>query len=394
MKNTVVYIDYNFEDSKYKNRPENGNAYYTYGFGSLYARQFKKGNPNWEVQCWKADKYAKSDSAIDVDGVKHIVFPAIKIPRAGFFSNSLMKHAKQHLSKNPRTVFNVSSFDHLLHYQISKLGNRCPVFVQHHGESPAKHKLKTATGIKNLYWKVWEFIESKAFSRTEMLYLLDGDAANYLPIEKNKFKVRTTGVDAELFSPTDKLAAKELLRLKPELSYLIFIGRLNASKRADMLIDVFQRLQKEIPSIGLIIGGCQESDPLYTKAKNAGAVITGMIPQNEVSLWLSAADVYSLPLLDTAHEFGGIGMLPVQAMLCKTPAVGSTIKCFPENKRNEIGIFTQTEDELYEAIKSILMKKRVFPNTRETALNQYAWSSIVLKTAEDYVVALDLKCRD
>ena len=394
MNNSVVYIDYNFEDSKYKNKPEDGNAYYTFGFGSLYARQFKKENSNWEVQCWKADKYAKSSSAIDVDGVKHIIFPAIKIPRAGFISSFLMKHAKQYLNENPRTVFNVSSFDHLLHYQISSLGNRCPVFVQHHGESPAKHKLKTSTGIKNLYWKVWKLIEKKAFSRTYMVYLLDGVAADYLPIEKNKFKVRTTGVDAEMFVPSDKLVAKELLKLKPELSYLIFIGRLNASKRADMLIDVFLRLQKEIPLLGLIIGGCQESDPLYKKAKNAGAVITGMIPQDEVSLWLSAADVYSLPLLDTAHVFGGIGMLPVQAMLCNTPAVGSTIKCFPENKRNETGIFTQTEDELYEAIKSILFKKREFPNTRETTLIHYAWSSIVLKTTEDYLQALDLKCRD
>ncbi|MEX1189794.1 MAG: glycosyltransferase family 4 protein [Bacteroidia bacterium] len=390
---SVIYVDYNFSDSKYKNRPVDGIAHYTYGFGSLYARKFKKEFPEWDVQCWKADSYAEEVSSMEHEVVKHIIFPAKKLGRLGFVSRSMMKHVRRFTKDQPKTVFNVSSFDHLLHYQISRVGKSCPVFVQHHGESPAKHKINHTSGLKSLYWRFWSIIEKRAFENTSMLYLLDEEAAKYLPIAQDQFKVRTTGVDSELFKAIDKQAARKLLNLNPEASYLLFIGRLNASKRADMLISVFLKLKDEFPNLGLLIGGCSENDPLYKMAKDSGAVLTGMIPQNEVGIWLSAADVYSLPLLDTAHVFGGIGMLPVQAMFCNTPVVGSTMKCFPEAGLESVGIFTSTEGELKQAIREILSGQITFTETRETALKQYAWSSISAQTESDYLRAIDSVCR-
>jgi glycosyltransferase involved in cell wall biosynthesis len=393
MRNSVIYIDYNFEDSKYKNRPEDGDAYYTYGFGSLYARQFKKVFPDWDVQCWKADKYAKSVTSKEAQGVKHVIFPAIKLGRFGFYSSSMLKHAKQYIIERPRTAFNVSSFDHLLHFQISRLGKQNPIFVQHHGESPANHKVKNSTGLKNLYWRLWSVIEKMAFSRTSMLYLLDGDAAEDLPVKSGQFRVSTTGVDAELFNPIEKPQARKILGLDNDAQYLLFIGRLNQSKRADMLISAYVKLKNEFPRLGLLIGGCSVSDPLYAMAQEAGATITGMIPQKDVATWLSAADVYSLPLLDTAHLYGGVGMLPVQAMFCHTPVVGSTMKCFPEIDRNNVGVFTNTQDSLVNALRDILLGNRLFPLTRETAMRHYSWKSIAAKTSQDYINAMDLLCR-
>jgi hypothetical protein len=46
MKNAVVYIDYNFQNPKYRNGPDDGESYFTYGFGSLYARKFKEEFPD------------------------------------------------------------------------------------------------------------------------------------------------------------------------------------------------------------------------------------------------------------------------------------------------------------------------------------------------------------
>ncbi len=226
-----------------------------------------------------------------------------------------------------------------------------------------------------------------------MLYLLDAKAAADLPVQKNQFRVSTTGVDDELFSPISKAEARKRLNLNSDGQYLLFIGRLNLSKRPDMLISAFLKLKSEFPHLGLLIGGCSESDMLYKTAAEAGAVITGMIPQDEVALWMSAADVYSLPLLDKDHVYGGIGMLPVQAMFCNTPAVGSTLKCFPAEALNEVGIYTDTEATLTAAIRDILSGKKTFRNARTVSKAYYSWDSIAVKTADDYLNAMDKICR-
>jgi len=393
MKNAVVYIDYNFQNPKYRNRPEDGEAYFTYGFGSLYARKFKEEFPDWEVQCWKADKHAGKIESFEKQGVKHIVFPATRLSRAGYFSASLQRHARKFIKNHPRAAFNISSFDHLLHFQISRFGKKCPVFVQHHGESPARYKIKNSSGFKNIYWRFWSFIEDKAFARTSMLYLLDLDASRHLKLTKTDFKISTTGVDPELFKPIEKKDARKRLGLNENSKFLLFIGRLNLSKRADMLISAFLKLKLEFPELVLLIGGCQSSDALYEMARNSGAIVTGTIPQHEVSVWLSAADVYSLPLLDQAHIYGGIGMLPVQALFCNTPVVGSTLKCFPDDSKDQVGVFSNSEDTLVIALRDILSGKKGFSNIRDLALNHFSWSSISRKTARDYINAIDSLCR-
>lgn len=393
MENSVIYIDYNFEHVKYKNRPEDGDAYYSYGFGSLYSRQFKKFMPHWEVQCWKADRYATKVSNRMIQGVNHIIFPALKFGRAGFFSRTMLKNANAYINKHPATVFNVSGFDHLLHFQMSILGNKCPVFVQHHGEGPASYKIRNSSGVKLIYWLLWSIIEKSAFKRTHQLYLLDAEAGKYLKIDKTKVKVSTTGVDAELFPALEKKKAREKLGLRNDAEYLLFIGRLNSSKRADMLISAYLKLKADFPDLILLIGGCSKHDPLYNMAQQAGAIITGMIPQNEVAIWLSAANAYSLPLLDTAHLFGGVGMLPVQAMLCNTPVVGSTMKCFPADDLHRVGVFTDNLSDLEGALHDILSGKKTFPLTRDIALKYYSWQSISEKTSSDYLSAIEAVCR-
>ena len=389
---SAVYIDFNFLDSKYKNRPGDGDAYFTYGFGSLYARKFKESFPDWEVQCWKADAFATKVLSKKIDGVDYLIFPARKIGRAGFISSSMRKHAKQYITENPKTVFNVSSFDHLLHYQISRLGKTNPIFVQHHGESPAQHKMGYSKGLKGLFWRFWSIIEKAAFERTHKVFLLDPGAAKFLPVSQEQVDVRTTGVDSKLFSPVEKKLAREKLGLKPDAIYLLFVGRLNASKRADMLIESYLKLRKEFSTLQLILGGSSQTDPLFKQAEDSGAIVKGMIPQQEMPFWLSAADIYSLPLLDTAHIFGGIGMLPVQAMFCNTPAVGSTLKCFPKEARDSVGICTSTQEELDEAIRIILSKELHFSNIREAALSRYSWESISSKTEKDYSEAIEKIC--
>jgi glycosyltransferase involved in cell wall biosynthesis len=268
-----------------------------------------------------------------------------------------------------------------------------PLVVQHHGESPARYKRKTSSGLKRFFWMFMQRFERFALKRTSLVYLLDPETENWLAGFPQKVQLQTTGVDPELFQPHSKLDARKALRLDPNKNYLLYIGKLNRTKRPDKLIDAFSRLKERYADLELLIAGCSETDLFYSKAQEAGAQIFGTIPQYQIALWMSAATIYYLPDLDDAHYFGGLGMLPVQAMLCNTPVIGGTLKCFPAEYLDLVGMKAQTVDEIMWATIQILEKSRTFDNLREVALPLYSWEGISKSTATEYQELISKACR-
>jgi glycosyltransferase involved in cell wall biosynthesis len=381
----VIYIDFNFKDEKYPNRKHNGDSWFTYGFGSIYARKFKQHYPDFDVECWKADCFAKKQDEKTIENVLFRIFPAFDAGRGlGFYSSSLLKKLKEEAGKNKNTIINCSSFDHLLFFSICLSSHKLPVVVQHHGESPARLKVNSNKGLKSTLLKLKLFLESLALKKTSLLYLLDPEAKQWLAGQPQKTRVLTTGVDQELFKPIAKKEARIKLGLPPDREYLLYVGKLNSTKKPEWLIDLYNELRFSFSNLDLIIGGCSVNDPLYEKAQKSGALIKGVIPQSEMSLWLSAASIYYLPGLSDHHKFGGIGMLPVQAMFCNTPVIGGTLKCLPENLKGKVGIYTKDFSELKEATIKIINKEIVFEKIRELVLQEYSWEAISKKTANDY----------
>jgi glycosyltransferase involved in cell wall biosynthesis len=389
----AIYIDYNFADKKYPNKPGDGDSWFTHGFGGLYSRKFKFFNPEYAVECWKADARAVEYAEKLIDGVLFKIFPARSLGRIGLWSSALLNSARRQ-SKNYRScVFNCSSFDHLLFYSLCFVKGKMPLVVQHHGESPARYKRKTSSGLKRFFWMFMQRFERFALKRTSLVYLLDPETENWLAGFPQKVQLQTTGVDPELFQPHSKLDARKALGLDPNKNYLLYIGKLNRTKRPDKLIDAFSRLKERYADLELLIAGCSETDLFYSKAQEAGAQIFGTIPQYQIALWMSAATIYYLPDLDDAHYFGGLGMLPVQAMLCNTPVIGGTLKCFPAEFLDLVGMKAQTVDEIMWATIQILEKSRTFDNLREVALPLYSWEGISKSTATEYQELISKACR-
>jgi glycosyltransferase involved in cell wall biosynthesis len=380
----VIYIDYNFIEEKYPNKPKDGDSWFTHGFGGLFSRKQKKFYPQMDIECWKADGRAKKQSEKTIENVKFRIFPAMRIGRLGCFSPGLLLALKKEADENPKTIINCSSFDHLLFYSLRFSGAKLPVVVQHHGESPASYKLAKSNGIKRALWYIRMQLERKSLQDTDLLYLLDPEAKEWLSTTPRHIRQLSTGVDEDLFFPISKKEARIKLGLNPDHEYLVYIGKLNSTKRPEWLIQAYEELKPKYPDLNLLIGGCSEKDPFYEKAKKAGAKLSGVIPQDQISLWMSAASIYYLPGLSENHRFGGLGMLPVQAMLCNTPVIAGTLKCFPEEAREKVGIYIRSYSELKNATIEILKKKRSFFNLRETAVPYYSWKYITAGTLKDY----------
>lgn len=381
----VIYIDYNFSEDKYPNKPEDGDTWYTHGFGALYARKLKQYIPEFEIECWKADFRASEKAEKELQGVKFRMFPALKMGPWGYFSPSLLKALKTEGRKNPNTILNCSSFDHFLFFSLGFSDNKMPLVVQHHGESPAKFKVANSSGLKRWLLRIKQQLEKRALEKCALIYLLDPETVNWLAGIPQKWTQRSTGVDEQLFFPIPKREARQALDLNPDDDYLLYIGKLNSTKKPEWLIDAYLELKQQFRGLQLLLGGCSEKDPLYEKARQAGARIYGVIPQDKIKLYLSAASIYFLPGLSENHKFGGMGMLPIQAMLCNTPVIAGTLKCFPPEHRDKVGYYVKNYDELKTATIQILEKRRSFSSLRETALPLYSWKSISELTAQDYL---------
>jgi glycosyltransferase involved in cell wall biosynthesis len=385
VKNIVVYIDYNFIQDRYPNNPEDGNPFFTYGFGAFYSREFKKYQPDWNVECWKADSRIQKYLEKSIDGVLFRIFPSVRVKKLGHYSRAMIKFFQHYSEKNQNVVYNISSFSHLLFYSLARKMKNVPLVIQNHGEATAIHKTTHGNILKKLFWHLRMPLEKAAFRNIDLLYVLDKKLIDYLPQSfKGKAKQQGTGVDEQIFFPIDKEDAKKELGLSADKNYLLYVGRLNYTKRPDILIDVFNELKAERDDLCLILVGNEKTDLFYEKAINSGALVKGLILQTELYKFLSAASIYFLPKLSNDHALGGIGMLPVQAMLCNTPVIGDTLRNFPEQGIEKVGIVANDHETIKKAILDVIDKKVVFDSTRELAVKYYSWYSISRETSEDY----------
>jgi glycosyltransferase involved in cell wall biosynthesis len=383
----VIYIDRNFLDPKYPNKPSDGDSFYTYGWFALCARQFKKFNPEIDVECWKADSRIKRDYEKIVSGVHFKIFPSLYIPKLGDYSRRLLLDLKKEVTSGSRVVVNVSSFDHLLFYSIAKLCKNVPFVSQNHGEGTARYDFKARNGLSALKALIEMPLQNAAFRNLDLVYILDKRLEQYFPdwFDKERIKVRTTGVDPEVFPNVPKAEARHMLGLSEQKFYILYIGKLNRTKRPEMLIQAYVKLREEYSDIELIIGGCQRDEEYYSLANESGAILVeGPILQTNIYKYLNASDVYVLASYSMNHTHGGIGMLPVQALFCDTPVVGESVHNLPEEIRDRCGIYTKNISELSAAIRSIYQKQNKFLNTREKAIKYYSWENISLQTNLDY----------
>jgi glycosyltransferase involved in cell wall biosynthesis len=227
-------------------------------------------------------------------------------------------------------------------------------------------------------------IEKKSFKNIDLLYILDERLKAFLPPNGAMIKKQTLGVMPERFIPLSKIEAKSLLNLDPNKKYLLYVGKLNYTKRPDILIDIYKEIRRERNDIELLIVGTTKDDPLINYAKEAGANVFGLILHTEIFKYLSAADVYVLPKYSMEHIFGGIGLLPVEALLCNTPIIGGSLENFPQEFRESVGLAVSEPEEMKNAIIKIIDKKITFNNLREIAIEYYSWEKISANTSNDY----------
>lgn len=139
------------------------------------------------------------------------------------------------------------------------------------------------------------------------------------------------GVDLSLFHPQDRDRARGMLGLNGEKVFL-YVGRLESLKGVELLMRLPAYLDTCEKSRFLVVGGGpgeqEQIERLHSIARtlNVDEAIdfVGMVDQNDLPLYYSAADACVVP-----SYYESFGLTALESMACGTPVVASRVGGLP-----------------------------------------------------------------
>ena len=142
------------------------------------------------------------------------------------------------------------------------------------------------------------------------------------------------GVNLRRFRPVnedERIQIRQKLGLKPDASFIVFVGEAMARKGLDVLIEAFLQIHLQVIDTELlIVGPCDFSDPAYKLASglkdeletaNLAQCVHWIGTVDNVHDYMQASDIFCLP---TRRE--GFGIVIIEAMAVGLPVVVSRLE--------------------------------------------------------------------
>ncbi len=188
------------------------------------------------------------------------------------------------------------------------------------------------------------------------------------------------GYDPEIFKPLDKDEMRRQIGIYENgCKYVGFVGALKEIKRADKLIDIFEKIRQEIGVVRFIVvgdGHLRSRMEKEAKQKGLKVLFTGIVPQEEVAKYMNAMDVMVLP---SRQE--GFGAVVIEAQACGTCVVGSNNGGIPEAVGFPEYIVEDGEDfeERFAQRVADVLRNGYDRETFVSRTKEYTWEKIVSK---------------
>ncbi len=124
---------------------------------------------------------------------------------------------------------------------------------------------------------------------------------------------------------------------------VIHVSNFRPVKRAEAVIDIFDRIRQRVPSRLLLVGDGPDLDKAGRRARELGLsdVVEQLGEQEEVVPLLSVADLFLLP-----SEQESFGLAALEAMACQVPVVASRVGGLPEVVDDGVTGFLHHPDDI------------------------------------------------
>lgn len=179
---------------------------------------------------------------------------------------------------------------------------------------------------------------------------------------------------------------------KPEEKILVHISNFRPVKRVLDVVDVFERVRREMPARLLLVGDGPERSRVEQRCRGCDMCddITFVGNLTRVEEILTGADLFVLP-----SRIESFGLSALEAMACGVPVIATNVGGVPEVVRDGIDghLFAVGDVDAMAAAAVALLRDEVRWKTmseaaRTRALNDFAEDAIVARYREIYELAL------
>lgn len=218
------------------------------------------------------------------------------------------------------------------------------------------------------------------------------DLIAYYALPPEQVKVIPGGVDLELFQPRPREWARQRLGLTGA-RVVLFVGRVEPLKGVELLLKAFSlmngRSQAQLVVVGGNPGEDEELERLRQLSRDWGlesrVQFLGTVPQPELPLYYSAADVCVLP-----SYYETFGLVALESLACGTPVIATPVGIAAEvihPGENGLLLAHSSAAELAHQIVQILedsgLRERLATQARAT-VSSFTWERVAREVAVEY----------
>lgn len=213
------------------------------------------------------------------------------------------------------------------------------------------------------------------------------------PLEK--IDIVPCGVNLNLFFPQSKTAARKKLELDPTDIILLYVGRFEAVKGLNTLLEAMTHLKEHRRIRLVIVGGDGDNTPEYQTmeqttrrlAIDQKVMFVGRIDQNHLPPYYSAADALVVP--SHSESFGMVGL---EALACGRPVVSTPVGAVDSLiRRTQAGCIVPDSSprSLADGILTIISDHTI-PAAEDIrqAILEYSWSNVASAVIAEYDSAI------
>ena len=199
-----------------------------------------------------------------------------------------------------------------------------------------------------------------------------------LGVDNTNHRIDTPRIFDELINPLLKLPAREILKFEDRKDYVLYIGRCETRKGFDYLLEIWERIQVELPTFRLILLG----DDLEKQKKSTIDLATvdccGFVDNLEKSRLLANSKFVVIP-----SRYESFGIVTIEALSFGTPVIVSRIgglSDIAEESQSvlvcEVGDIDCFVLQVLECLGDVSVWKSISSRSREDFISRYSLSNL------------------
>jgi len=249
----------------------------------------------------------------------------------------------------------------------------------------------TLIGQDRSFFPITKFSIESSDGITAISDFLQQETIKTFDIKKH-IEVIPNFVDTDRFSPGEHDCSRNIFA-NPDQKIIMHMSNYRKVKNAPHVVEIFNIIQKKIPSKLLLVGDGPDTGNVMNLARelNLSEKVIFLGNQDRVHNVLPLADLFLLP---SANE--SFGLAALEALSCGVPVVGSIVGGLPELVKDDvngylcpIGDINGMAEKSIEILSDKALHRRLSTTGRQLVLERYKINEIIDRYLKFYETVLN-----